>query len=140
MSDKRRVSGKLGMVGLLVVGAAACGPLPEEDGLPPPGEGFDTTHIQALTAVCQLDVPAAGTGANNTVKVRGTANADTFTYGTIAGTTFLSMGFGVSATTLATARTFPDLSMTGVTDVVACGGPGNDLITGQGGPPIGGTI
>jgi Ca2+-binding RTX toxin-like protein len=101
--------------------------------------GLATSAASATVGSGPQIVVALGTGTNNTVKVRGTSMADTFTYGTASGTTYLSMAFGTSATALGTARTFPDMSMTGVTDVVACGGPGNDSITGQGGVPIGGT-
>jgi Ca2+-binding RTX toxin-like protein len=80
------------------------------------------------------------TGTGNQVKVRGTPNADTFTFGTLTTTSYLTTGVGKDATTLATPRTFPDVSMTGVTDIVVSAGPGNDVITGQGGVPIGGTV
>jgi hypothetical protein len=89
---------------------------------------------------------AGGSGVINEVLIRGTLNADTFTFGSIStgsGTSFAttsygSFGFGSAPTTAAAARTYPDLSMTGVTDILVSTGPGNDVITGQGGPPIGG--
>ncbi len=89
---------------------------------------------------------AAGSGVINEVLIRGTLNADTFTFGSIstgsgtgfATTSYGSFGFGSAPTTLAAARTYPDLSMVGVTDILVSTGPGNDVITGQGGAPIGG--
>jgi Ca2+-binding RTX toxin-like protein len=75
----------------------------------------------------------------NQVKFRGTANADTFTLGTLASTHYVALGVGTNATTPAGARSFPDASIVGITDVVISSGPGNDIITGQGGTPIGGT-
>jgi len=86
-----------------------------------------------------IDMKGGNVGTNNQVKIRGTANADTFTFGTLSSVHYLSMAFGASATALGAARTYPDMSMSGITDVIPCGGPGNDVITGQGGTPIGGT-
>jgi Ca2+-binding RTX toxin-like protein len=85
-------------------------------------------------------VLALGTGINNQVKFRGTANADTFTFGTLSTTSYLALGVGSSATMAATARTYPDVSLVGATDIVVTAGPGNDVVTGQGGLPIGGTV
>jgi len=83
-------------------------------------------------------VVTLGTGTGNSVKVRGTANPDILTFGTVSTTSFGSFSLGTSATVPA-ARTYPDLSMTGVTDLTVVGGPGVDSITGQGGTPVGGT-
>jgi len=70
---------------------------------------------------------ALGSGTN-TLEIRGTNSADLITFGTNAGgTTFASYAFG------ATAHTYTDMSMTGVTDILVSTGPGDDVITGQGG-------
>jgi len=80
------------------------------------------------------------TGTGNTVKIRGTSNWETYTFGSITAmsttTSYGSFAVG-TATAAATARTFPDLAMTGVQNIVVATGGGNDVITGQGGTPIG---
>jgi Ca2+-binding RTX toxin-like protein len=85
-----------------------------------------------------------GTGYGNQLLIRGTQFADVFTFGTIPTTvapivnkSYGSFAFGTSTTVLPAARAFPDLVMTGVTDLFVSAGPGNDVITGQGGAAIG---
>ena len=85
-----------------------------------------------------LVVNLSGTG--NTVKIRGTSNWEVYTFGTITGSPSTSYGsFNVGTATAAptAARTFPDLSMVGVQNLAVATGAGNDVITGQGGAPIG---
>src|SRR3569832_2177171 len=80
------------------------------------------------------------TGTGNTVKIRGTSNWETYTFGTITGSPATSYGsFNVGTATAApsAARTFPDLSMVGVQNLAVATGAGNDVITAQGGAPIG---
>ena len=81
------------------------------------------------------------TGTGNTVKIRGTANWEVYTFGsiTVSSTTTSYASFNVGTATAAptTARTFPDLSMVGVQNIAVATGAGNDVITGQGGTPIG---
>jgi Ca2+-binding RTX toxin-like protein len=76
-------------------------------------------------------VVALGLGTD-VLKIRGTPAADTFTLGTLAGTSYAA--FQVAP---ATARILPDLSMTGVEAVTVSTGAGNDTITGQGGAVLG---
>lgn len=89
-------------------------------------------------------------GTTNTLLVRGTSHPDIFTFGSFTAssvvTAYGSFAFGstvvtkgVSAEVAPTARTFPDLSATGLSNITVATGAGNDVITGQGGAPIGGT-
>jgi Ca2+-binding RTX toxin-like protein len=82
-------------------------------------------------------VIALGAGTGDTVKIRGTPNADLVTFGT-NGTTSTSYA-AISVVGATPARTTPDISMTGVESVLVSTGAGNDVITGQGGAPLGGT-
>ena len=78
--------------------------------------------------------------ANDTVMMRGSLNADIITLGTIAGTpktTYISYNPGTAPATTAAVRTFPDISIAAPTTIMISAGPGNDIITGQGGAPIG---
>jgi hypothetical protein len=102
--------------------------------------GIATAAFSATVAGSGPKTVITMNGTGNLVTVRGTPNADTFTLGTLTTTSYLATGVGKDATTLAAARTFPDVSMTGVTDIKVSAGPGNDVITGQGGTPIGGTV
>lgn len=77
------------------------------------------------------------TGTGNTVKIRGTSNWEVYTFGTLSGTSFGSFNVGTATAAPSAARTFPDLSMTGVQNLAVATGAGNDVITGQGGTPIG---
>lgn len=77
------------------------------------------------------------TGTGNTVKIRGTSNWEVYTFGTLSGTSYGSFNLGTATAAPAAARTFPDLSMTGVQNLAVATGAGNDVITGQGGTPIG---
>ena len=77
------------------------------------------------------------TGTGNTVKIRGTSNWEVYTFGTISGTSFGSFNVGTATAAPSAARTFPDLSMIGVQNLAVATGAGNDVITGQGGAPIG---
>jgi Ca2+-binding RTX toxin-like protein len=79
-----------------------------------------------------------GTGAN-TVAFRGTASVDTLTFGTSGSTSFATIGVG-SASAASPARSYPDVSMLGITDIMAYTAGGNDIITGQGGTASGGTV
>jgi hypothetical protein len=86
------------------------------------------------------------TGTSNTLQVRGTSHPDIFTFGTLTATTYGSFAFGSAVTTKGVttetapkARTFPDLSATHLTNIIVSTGPGDDVITAQGGTPIGGT-
>ena len=81
-------------------------------------------------------VIALGAGTGDTVKIRGTPNADLVTFGT-NGTTSTSYA-AISVVGATPARTTPDISMTGVESVLVSTGAGNDVITGQGGAPLGG--
>jgi len=85
-------------------------------------------------------------GTSDTLQVRGTSHPDIFTFGTLTGTTYGSFAFGSAVTTKGVttetapkARTFPDLSATHLTNIIVSTGPGDDVITAQGGTPIGGT-
>jgi Ca2+-binding RTX toxin-like protein len=114
---------------------------------------FYTGTFGAATAATATGKPLTGprialtmTGTSNQLKIRGTSAPDAFTFGTLSGTTYGSFGFGscttksgVTTCKAPAARTYPDLSVTGLTDLVLSTGPGNDVITGQGGAPIGGT-
>jgi len=77
------------------------------------------------------------TGTGNTVKIRGTSSWEVYTFGTISGTSYGSFNIGTATAAPAAARTFPDLSMVGVQNLAIASGAGNDVITGQGGTPIG---
>ena len=77
------------------------------------------------------------TGTGNTVKIRGTSNWEIYTFGTLSGTSYGSFNVGTATAAPSAARTFPDLSMTGVQNLAVATGAGNDVITGQGGPAIG---
>ncbi len=100
-----------------------------------------------------------GTGLA-TVQIRGSAFADTLTLGTdqnynttvgmgplstasIATTatsvTYGAFAPGTSATVAGKVATFPDIAMAGVGQIMISTGPGNDVVTGQGGTAIGGT-
>jgi Ca2+-binding RTX toxin-like protein len=84
--------------------------------------------------------------ATNTLDVRGTSHPDVFTFGTVGGNTVASFAFGSlvvpktgpAVETPPAARAFPDLTATGLTNLMISTGPGNDVITGQGGKPVGG--
>jgi len=108
--------------------------------------GMATSAASVTAGSGPKTVISLGNVTANQVKVRGTANADTFTLGTLSigspavVTTLLSFTSGTNATTLGAARTFPDVSMIGVADVSISSGPGDDTITAQGGTPIGGTL
>ncbi|HEY4185800.1 MAG TPA: hypothetical protein VGP07_12080 [Polyangia bacterium] len=77
------------------------------------------------------------TGTGNTVKIRGTSSWEVYTFGTVSTTSYGSFNVGTATAAPATARTFPDLSMTGVQNLVVATGAGNDVITAQGGAPVG---
>ena len=90
--------------------------------------------------------------ATNTLDVRGTVHPDIITFGSLTAdsvtTTYGSFAFGSlvlqkdKVTWLETApaaRTYPDLSATGLTNIMLSTGPSDDVITGQGGKPIGAT-
>ena len=97
------------------------------------------------------NIVIALTGASNTLLVRGTSHPDVFTFGSLTAssvtTTYGSFAFGTfvldkapattGKETAPAARTFPDLSATGLTAITVATGAGNDVITGQGGPAIG---
>jgi len=75
-----------------------------------------------------------GAGLGDTVKIRGTVGADLVTLGTRGTTSYASLNTaGVAA------RTFADISMAGVENIMVSTGPGNDTITGQGGTAVGST-
>jgi hypothetical protein len=76
----------------------------------------------------------------NTVAIRGSANLDVITFGTAGAMSYATFASGTSGTVAPAARTYPDISMTGVTDVMAYGSGGNDIITGQGGTAVGATV
>jgi Ca2+-binding RTX toxin-like protein len=99
-----------------------------------------------------------GTGPA-TLQIRGSNNADIITLGTdqnynvaegmgplstadivITDTsvTYASFVPGVSATAMGKAGTYPDIAMAGVGQIMISAGPGNDVVTGQGGTPVGG--
>jgi Ca2+-binding RTX toxin-like protein len=77
-----------------------------------------------------------GAGTGDTVKIRGTPLVDTFTLGTHVASSTTYAAFQAAP---ATARTFPDMSMTGVENIVVSTGAGNDIITAQGGAVVGST-
>jgi len=108
--------------------------------------GVATAVFSAKVASSGANVLLTLTGASNTLQVRGTSHPDIFTFGTLSGTTYASFAFGslvttkgVSTETPPKARAFPDLSATGLTNIIVSTGPGDDVITGQGGAPIGGS-
>ena len=76
---------------------------------------------------------ALGNDAGDTLKIRGTPNADLLTFGTNGTTSYAALSV-VGATPV---RTTPDFSLTGVKSIVASTGAGNDVITGQGGAALG---
>jgi Ca2+-binding RTX toxin-like protein len=78
---------------------------------------------------------ALGSDAGNTLKIRGTPNADLLTFGTNGTTSYAAI-----SVVGATARTTPDISFTGVKSVVASTGAGNDVISGQGGTTLGTSV
>lgn len=123
----------------------------------------------AATAAFKAAVPgksAASGGANTlinltggsglaTVQIRGSIYADLITlgtdqnYNTAAGqgplttastvVTYVSFVPGTSVSAAGKAATFPDIAMAGVGQILISAGPGNDVISGQGGAPVGGT-
>jgi Ca2+-binding RTX toxin-like protein len=116
--------------------------------------GMATAAYNAKTpAGTGPNIVLALTGATNTLLVRGTSHPDIFTFGSVTTgtgqaavtTTYGSFAFGSLVTpktgpaveTAPTARAFPDLSATGLTNITVSTGSGNDVITGQGGLPIG---
>jgi Ca2+-binding RTX toxin-like protein len=101
--------------------------------------GLATAAASATAGTGPRTVLTLGAGGGNQLKIRSTANYDTLTFGTLSTTSYGSIGVG-TATAAPAAKTFPDISMTGVDDLVVSAGPGNDIITGQGGLPIGGTV
>jgi Ca2+-binding RTX toxin-like protein len=71
-----------------------------------------------------------GTTGTNQVMFRGTMNPDIFTLGTKSGTSYLAFS---SASSDPTANAYADISMVNVSDITVSTGPGDDVITGQGG-------
>jgi hypothetical protein len=107
---------------------------------------FSAPKAPATTTITGPNIQLTLTGTSNSLQVRGTSHPDIITFGTLSGTTYGSFAFGSLVTTKGTptetapkARTYPDLSATGITDIVVSTGPGDDVITAQGGAPIGGT-
>jgi Ca2+-binding RTX toxin-like protein len=83
---------------------------------------------------------ALGGTTNDTVMIRGGSFADIVTLGTLstdATKTLISYNPGVNATKTSAARAFPDISVSGALAIIVSAGPGNDIITGQGGPAVG---
>jgi hypothetical protein len=108
--------------------------------------GLATAAFSSKTAGTGPNIILTLSGTTNELQVRGSSHPDIFTFGTISGTTYGSFAFGslvvtknVGVETAPKARTYPDLSATGLTYIMASTGPGNDVITAQGGAPIGGT-
>ncbi len=115
--------------------------------------GVATSAYSSKTAGSGPNIVIALTGASNTLLVRGTSHPDIFTFGSLTAgspavtTTYGSFAFGTlvlpktgtgaGTETPPAARAFPDLSATGITAITVATGAGNDVITGQGGVPIG---
>jgi hypothetical protein len=76
---------------------------------------------------------AAGGSVGDWVKIRGTSSAETYTFGTAAGGISYA-GFTIGTST---ARPMADMSIKNVENIVVSTGPGNDVITGQGGTALG---
>jgi Ca2+-binding RTX toxin-like protein len=81
-------------------------------------------------------VIALGAGTGDQVKIMGSSNAETFTLGSNL-TASPHVAYLAVQVTPAVARTYPDLSMTGVEQIVVSAGAGNDVITGQAGAALG---
>ncbi len=87
-----------------------------------------------------ISITLGGT-TSDTLMIRGSANADIVTLGTAttgSTPTLISYNPGTSTTKAPAAKTFPDISVTGALNIIVSAGPGNDIITGQGGAAVGG--
>lgn len=97
-----------------------------------------TTATDGLGVGIAVDLKTTGV---NQVLFRGTTDQDVFTLGTLSGTSYVAFSTGTSA-----ANPYADVSLAHVSDITVCTGPGNDIITGQGGlstarlGPLDGTI
>jgi hypothetical protein len=107
---------------------------------------YSAPKAPATTTTTGPNIILTLTGTSNTLQVRGTSHPDIVTFGTLTATTYGSFAFGslvttkgVSTETAPKARTYPDLSATGLTNIMVSTGPGDDVITAQGGTPIGGS-
>jgi Ca2+-binding RTX toxin-like protein len=87
-----------------------------------------------------INLAGAGGSNNNTLEIRGDANADLVTFGVLSSTNYGQFLSGTTSslptTAQQTAHTFPDMSFAGVNSLVVSLGPGNDVITGYGGAQL----
>jgi hypothetical protein len=107
---------------------------------------YSAPKAPATTTTTGPNIILTLTGTSNTLQVRGTSHPDIITFGTLSAKTYGSFAFGSAVTTkgvttetASKARTYPDLVADGLTNIVVSTGPGDDVITAQGGTPIGGT-
>jgi Ca2+-binding RTX toxin-like protein len=108
------------------------------------GTGAETVIIDYMFG--QFGIATAATdpliainlaGGNDVVQIRATTGADAVTFGTsLAGTTFANF----QTVGAKTARNYQDISMLNVETIMVSAGPGNDVITGQGGAALGLTV
>lgn len=98
------------------------------------GSGATAIPASGPNIIIDLGAQSAAEGSQGDwVKIRGTSYAETYTFGTAtSGTSYAGFTIGTS-----TARPLADMSLTGVENVVVSTGPGNDIVTGQGGSALG---
>jgi Ca2+-binding RTX toxin-like protein len=87
---------------------------------------YSGIYTAALTSAQNVVVNLGG-GTGDMVEVRTTTANDLVTMGTNVGTSYLTLS------TVGTAKTTPDITMTGVESILVSTGAGNDNISGQGG-------
>jgi len=99
-----------------------------------------STGIDAASLGITIDLGTVSDASlySNQVMFRGTTDHDRFTIGTSGGDSYV--GFVTSSTSTPTANTFADVKITGLNAITVSTGPGNDVITGQGGPMTTGTL